>query len=68
MEKLFKLLRNYKSAEVWIKKPMNHPVSVPMVGRYCLVVFDDGTHGFWEYEQSDWANEAIKNVTHFYQL
>jgi len=68
MKKLFKLLRNYKSAEVWIRQKMDHPTSVPMIGRYCLVFYPDGAVGFWLYENDGWANEAIKGVKEFIQL
>ena len=68
MKKLFKLIRNWKNAEVWVRQKMNHPVSVPIVGRYCLVFYEGGEIGYWLYEQNDWAHEELKNIKEFIQL
>jgi hypothetical protein len=74
LKKLFFFLKNFSRAEVWIKKPMNFPSSVPIVGRNCLVVYREKdssgelVFGFWQWDDSDWATEAAKGIDYFYQL
>ena len=65
MKKLFTLIRNYKNAEVWIKKRITEE---PIDGRNILVFYPDGQTGLWTWVKGDQFNSELRNVKYYIQL
>jgi len=62
---------------IFKKVPMRHPDSLPMAGRYCLVVYDadeisgDVSYGYWLWEGENDAFNSEHNfdrIKYFFQL
>lgn len=65
MKKLFLLLRNYRSAVVYVKKSIT---TEPIDERNILVFYPDGQVGFWQWSKGDQFNSELQNVKYYVQL